>query len=101
MNSNNDPDNLWASSECDDVPADEAFVHAVMIGVERHRNRRRIMLVVAAGVAGMIACALLIVLPVPALPGAPLGAFDMLATLVLVAFCGMAWIASEDAVVAA
>ena len=49
----------------------------------------------------MIACALLIVLPVPALPGAPLGAFDMLATLVLVAFCGMAWIASEDAVVAA
>lgn len=101
MNSNNDLDNLWAGPEHDDVLADDAFVHAVMIGVERHRNRRRVMLGVAAGVAGMIACVLLIVLPAPALSGAPLGAFDVLATLVLVAFCGMAWIASEDAAVAA
>lgn len=93
MTSDCDLDAFLAAPDEDDVPTDDAFVHAVMRRVERQRARRRTVFGVTGGLAGMAACvASVVALPVPVAAGGPDGTGSVISILVLVALCAMAWI---------
>lgn len=69
---------------------DRGFTHAVMLRVERHRRQRRVAIAIA-----MIVAAVLVMIAPASSPAAAPSTELVVAALVLIAVCSLAWIETE------
>lgn len=97
MNPENDLD-AWLSRQMKTTPLrDDGFALVVTARVARHQRRRRVAFVAAGGIAAMVAalCSRLLPLSAPALPSLAITPGTVVACLMLVTLCGLAWIDTE------
>lgn len=77
--------------QLDEAPLpDQGFTCAVIVRVERHRRRRRLAILIAIAVAAVVA----FIAP-PSSPAAAPSTELVMAALVLMAVCSLAWIETE------